>query len=166
MTFLSLPMLYGSVARVCKHFCKLTRDPAVRRKVRFANDIRNGRLDLPIPTFARSFVAEAHRHLTSLSLFRRQDSNELVAAAAESCPNLKRLEVDACRALTKSTIDVLTRSPVVSQLEFVSFRKCDPYGSEPSKGILRQFLVSARNLRHLDFFEYDVLESEDMVRII
>ncbi len=159
-------MLYGSVALVCKHFCKLTRDPAVRRNVCIRNKLRYDRKDFPIPTFARSFLAEAHLHLTSLSLFRRQDSNELVAAAAESCHNLKRLEVDACRALTKSTIDALTHSPVVVNIEFVSFRFWDQYGSKPSKGMLRQFLESARNVRHLDLINYDVLESEDMVRII
>jgi hypothetical protein len=158
MTFLSLPMLYGSVARVCKHFCKLTRDPAVRRNISFHRN-------LPIPTFAKSFVDEAHRHLTSLSLFKREDSNEIVAAATENCSNLKQLKINLCRALTKSTLDVLARSPVVANLEYVSFSHWNFGDVERVGGTLRRFLEAARNLRHLDLFACGV-ESEDWVRIV
>jgi hypothetical protein len=89
-----------------------------------------------------------------------------VAAAAENCPDLKRLSVDECRALTQSTIDVLTRSPVVANLEFVSFRSWNFDGVVRVGGILRHFLRAARNLRHLDLYSCGVLESEDLVKII
>jgi hypothetical protein len=159
MTFLSLPVLYGSVALVCKKFCNLTRDPAVRRNVCFRDDH-------PIPTFARSFVVEAHHHLRELSLFRREDSNELVEVAALNCPNLKRLKIDECCTLTKSTISVLARSSVVSNLESVSFRDGNFCGAKIVDGSLRQLLESARNLRHLDLCGYDSLESKDMVNCL
>ena len=154
---ISLHELYHSVAFVCKLFCRLTRDPDVRRAVHL-----NGR-GLTVTKEAEAFVSEAHQ-LRSLSLKNRGDSNTLVTAALLNCRNLKELEIRYCQPLTEKTLTTFSGSSVVSKLELFSMEGTGFCVVEPYNESRRQLFASARNLRHLDLFGCKFLEPEDLVR--
>ena len=157
-SYISLQELYHSVALVCKLFCRLTRDPGVRRCVSLSGK------GLTVTKEAASFVSEAH-NLKSLSLKNRGDSNTLVTAALLNCRNLKILEVRFCQPLTESTLSTFSGSSVVSKLEYFSLEGTGVCVVEPSNASRRHLFASAHNLRHLDLFGCKFLEPEDLVRI-
>jgi hypothetical protein len=155
LSYISLYELYHNVAPVCKMFCRLTRDPGVRRTIFINNKAP--------PEFAEKFVGEA-LHLTSLSLKNRCDANKLLAAALSHSPHLSHLEARFCHPLTEASLTQL--SGLVSNLQYFSLEGTGVCASEPFNDVWRHLFASAAKLRHLNLFGCRFLEPEDLVRIL
>ena len=154
-SYISLPELYHSVALTCKRFCRLTRDPSVRRSIYLSSK------SLIATPKAERFVEESHR-AASLTLHNRNDSNQLLSAALLGCKRLAHLELKFCQPLNESSLSSLSAAPVVSNLVHFSLQGSNLASSDIVGG-LRQFFASASNLRHLNLFGCKILEGEDLV---
>ncbi len=152
LSYISLYELYHNVAPVSKMFCRLTRDPGVRRTIFINNKAPS--------EFAEKFVGDA-LHLTSLTLKNRDDANKLIAAALSHCCKLSHLEARFCQPLTEASLTRL--SGFVSNLQFFSLEGTGVCASEPFNDVWRHLFASTAKLRHLNLFGCRFLESEDLV---
>ena len=155
LSYISLYELYHNVALVCKMFCRLTRDPGVRRTIFINNKAPS--------EFAEKFVGDA-LNLTSLTLKNRGDANKLLTAALSHCRHLSHLEARFCQPLTEASLTRL--SGFVSNLQYFSLEGTGVCASEPFNDVWRHLFASAAQLRHLNLFGCRFLESEDLVRTL